>query len=204
MPVSIRQIHPVFVGEVSGVDITKPLTPAGRGGHRRRHGQVCRAGVPRPEAHRRAADGVHAQLRRHRGCARRQRHEAPGQAPGHRHERRLQPRQGRQAAAPRQPPAAVQPRQHALALRQLVPGHPRQVFAAVRPGREQEGRQYRVRRTWARPTRRWTRRPGARSRTWCASTPSCTRAGRWASSTTPTRRRRCSSRCASAWCAPTP
>ena len=27
MPVSIRQIHPVFAGEVSGVDITKPLTP---------------------------------------------------------------------------------------------------------------------------------------------------------------------------------
>ena len=27
MPVSIRQIHPVFVGEVSGVDIGKPLTP---------------------------------------------------------------------------------------------------------------------------------------------------------------------------------
>ena len=27
MPVTIRQIHPVFVGEVSGVDITKPLTP---------------------------------------------------------------------------------------------------------------------------------------------------------------------------------
>ncbi len=26
MPVTIRQIHPVFVGEVSGVDITKPLT----------------------------------------------------------------------------------------------------------------------------------------------------------------------------------
>ena len=27
MPVTIRQIHPVFVGEVSGVDISKPLTP---------------------------------------------------------------------------------------------------------------------------------------------------------------------------------
>jgi len=26
MPVSIRQIHPVFVGEVSGVDLTKPLS----------------------------------------------------------------------------------------------------------------------------------------------------------------------------------
>ena len=38
------------------------------------------------------------QLRRHRGRARRQRHQAAGQAPRHRHERRLQPRQGRQAA----------------------------------------------------------------------------------------------------------
>jgi alpha-ketoglutarate-dependent 2,4-dichlorophenoxyacetate dioxygenase len=27
MPLSIRQIHPVFVGEVTGVDISKPLTP---------------------------------------------------------------------------------------------------------------------------------------------------------------------------------
>jgi alpha-ketoglutarate-dependent 2,4-dichlorophenoxyacetate dioxygenase len=26
MPVAIRQIHPVFVGEVSGVDISKPLS----------------------------------------------------------------------------------------------------------------------------------------------------------------------------------
>ena len=27
MTIAIRQIHPVFVGEVSGVDITKPLSP---------------------------------------------------------------------------------------------------------------------------------------------------------------------------------
>jgi len=27
MPLSIRQIHPVFVGEVAGVDISKPLAP---------------------------------------------------------------------------------------------------------------------------------------------------------------------------------
>src|SRR5262249_60892860 len=27
MSLSIRQIHPVFVGEVSGIDIAKPLTP---------------------------------------------------------------------------------------------------------------------------------------------------------------------------------
>jgi len=27
MPITFRQIHPVFVGEVSGVDLTKPLTP---------------------------------------------------------------------------------------------------------------------------------------------------------------------------------
>src|ERR1700733_13544168 len=27
MPIAIRQLHPVFVGEVSGVDCTKPLTP---------------------------------------------------------------------------------------------------------------------------------------------------------------------------------
>ncbi|HVQ77688.1 MAG TPA: TauD/TfdA family dioxygenase [Candidatus Binatia bacterium] len=28
MTVSIRQIHPVFVGEVSGIDVTRPLSPA--------------------------------------------------------------------------------------------------------------------------------------------------------------------------------
>ena len=27
MTISVRQIHPVFVGEVSGIDIAKPLTP---------------------------------------------------------------------------------------------------------------------------------------------------------------------------------
>src|SRR2546422_2075748 len=27
MTISIRQIHPVFVGEVSGVDLARPLTP---------------------------------------------------------------------------------------------------------------------------------------------------------------------------------
>ena len=27
MPIAFRQIHPVFVGEVSGVDLTRPLTP---------------------------------------------------------------------------------------------------------------------------------------------------------------------------------
>jgi alpha-ketoglutarate-dependent 2,4-dichlorophenoxyacetate dioxygenase len=27
MTIAIRQIHPVFVGEVSGVDITRPITP---------------------------------------------------------------------------------------------------------------------------------------------------------------------------------
>src|ERR1700739_4009586 len=26
MPITFRQIHPVFVGEVSGIDLTKPLT----------------------------------------------------------------------------------------------------------------------------------------------------------------------------------
>jgi alpha-ketoglutarate-dependent 2,4-dichlorophenoxyacetate dioxygenase len=27
MPITIRQIHPLFVGELSGVDLMKPLTP---------------------------------------------------------------------------------------------------------------------------------------------------------------------------------
>jgi alpha-ketoglutarate-dependent 2,4-dichlorophenoxyacetate dioxygenase len=28
VPVAIRQIHPVFAGEVSGIDISRPVSPA--------------------------------------------------------------------------------------------------------------------------------------------------------------------------------
>ena len=66
MTLSIRQIHPVFVGEVSGVDLNRPL--------RREEVAAIDAGMDRYAVlvfHDQnltddAADGVHAQLRRDR------------------------------------------------------------------------------------------------------------------------------------------
>ena len=78
MTVSIRQLHPHFFGEVSGVDLRKPLTPQEAEGYRSRHGQIRRAAVPRPGHHRRAATGLRAEFRRARESARRQRHQAGG------------------------------------------------------------------------------------------------------------------------------
>ena len=76
MTIRIRQIHPVFVGEVDGVDLRRPLAADGGRGDRGRHGSLRRAGVPRPAAHRRAADGVQPQLRRDRARAWQQHHQA--------------------------------------------------------------------------------------------------------------------------------
>ena len=55
MTVTIRQLHPHFFGEVSGVDLRKPLTPQEAARHRGRHGQIRRAAVPRPGHHRRSS-----------------------------------------------------------------------------------------------------------------------------------------------------
>ena len=146
MALSIRQIHPVFVGEVSGIDLDQAARPRGRGGHRGRHGPLCRARLPRPAPHRRAADGVHAQFRRDRECRRQQHHQARRAAPAGRHERRLEPRPEQQAAGARRPPPHVQSRQPALAFGQLVPRHSGQVLDAVGAHRCDQGRQHRVRR----------------------------------------------------------
>ena len=69
MAVTIRKLHPLFVGEVTGVDLTQPLGARRGGRDRGRHGRIRRAGVSRAGHHRRAAAGVRAEFRRARGCA---------------------------------------------------------------------------------------------------------------------------------------
>ena len=64
----------------------------------------------------------------------------------YRAERRLQSRQGRQAAAEGSPHPSVQSRQLPVAFRQLVPADPGEILAAVGAGGEPEGRQHRIRR----------------------------------------------------------
>ena len=78
MTVTIRQLHPHFFGEVSGVDLRKPLTPQEAARYRGRHGQIRRAAVPRSGHHRRTANGVRAEFRRARESARRQCRQAGG------------------------------------------------------------------------------------------------------------------------------
>ncbi len=124
----------------------KAAHPRRRRRDRSRHGQVRGAGVPRSTHHRRAADGVLAEFRPARRRARRQCDEAGGQAARHRHERRLQSRQGRQASCPRLTPASVQPRQFAVAFGLVVPRDAGKILAAVGAHRQQKGRQHRVRR----------------------------------------------------------
>ena len=76
MPVAIRQIHPVFAGEVSGVDITKPVSPedvaAIEAGMDKYAVLVFRDQNITDEQQMR----VQPQLRRHRDRTRRQRHQA--------------------------------------------------------------------------------------------------------------------------------
>ena len=78
-------------------------------------------------------------------------------------DRRLQPRQGRQAAGARRPPPHVQSRQPAVAFGQLVPRDPGEIFDAVRRASSRPGRQHRVRRH-ARRLRRARRRDRAPGR----------------------------------------
>ena len=96
MTVAFRQLHPVFAGEVSGVDLRQPLEQGRGRGDRGRHGPICRAGVPRPAAHRRAAGGVQPQFRRDRARGEQQRRQARAAPAVGRARRHLEPR-------PRQP-----------------------------------------------------------------------------------------------------
>ena len=146
MTVTIRQLHPHFVGEVSGVDLRKPLTP--------QEAPEIEAGMDKYAVllfrdqdmtdEQQLAFALNFGERENR--ARRQRRQATGFAAHDRAERRLQSRQGRQAAAARHRVAPVQSRQLPVAFRQLVPPDPGEIFAAVGAGGEPEGRQHRIRR----------------------------------------------------------
>ena len=199
---SIRQIHPVFVGEVSGLDLRKPLSAE--------EVAALEAGMDRYAVlvfhDQRLSDeeqmaftlnfGVLEEARGGNITKPEERRLAVGD------ERRLESRQGRRAARSRFPPAAVQSGQHALALRQLVPGHPRQVLVALGAGRESEGRQHRVRRHAGglRCPRRGNegghRGPGVRALAAVLPGVAGSRA------TTRTRSGRCSVPCVSGWFAP--
>ena len=201
MALSIRPIQPEFAGEVSGVDITQPLS--------REDVAAIEAGMDRyavlvfhdqhltDDAQRaftpqfRHAGGVARRAYRHTG-------RAPAAA---RHAGCVQSRQGPEAAGARRPAAHVQPRQPAVAFRQLVSRGAGEVFAAVRAYRGGPRRSHRVRRH-ARRLRRAGRRdqggdrgPGLRTfADVLARRARLHRADR-------ARSGRCSGRCASAWCA---
>ena len=72
MTVTIRQVGPCFAAEVDGIDMRKPLSARRGGGDPCRHGQVRRAGVPRPGHRRRAAARLHPEPGRHRARHRHQ------------------------------------------------------------------------------------------------------------------------------------
>ena len=146
MTVTIRQLHPHFFGEVSGVDLRKPLTP--------QEAADIEAGMDKYAVllfrnqditdEQQLAFALNFGERENR--ARRHRHQEGRLSADLRAERRLQPRQGRQAAAARQPHPSVQSRQLPVAFRQFVPPDSGQILAAVGAGGEPEGRQHRIRR----------------------------------------------------------
>ena len=121
MALEIRPLHPVFVGEVSGIDLRQPLSPADAAAidagmdryavlvfHDQDINDEQQLAFSRTFRHARAegAAGHHPQ--------------GVGEPAGAGHGRRLQPRQGQQGHVARRPPAVVQSRQPAVALRQLV------------------------------------------------------------------------------------
>ena len=103
MTVAIRQLHPHFFGEVSGVDLRKPLTP--------QEAADIEAGMDkyavllfRDQDITDEQQLAFALNFGERENARGGTVDQEGRLPAHlRAERRLQPRQGRQAAAARQP-----------------------------------------------------------------------------------------------------
>ena len=156
---SIRSTAPFFAGEVSGVDLRKPLS---HGRSRRRpcrHGRVRRAGVPRPAASTTSSSSPSAAAsgRSSRRPATSPRRE--DRRLQHGPERHLQPRQEQQGAGARRPPPAVRPGQPAVALRQLVQGGAGEVFAALGAHASRRPAATPSSPTCAPPTTRSTRRP---------------------------------------------
>ena len=132
MAIAIRQLHKHFVGEVSGVDLRKPLT--------RTEAAAIEAGMDKYAVlvfhgqditdEQQMAFALNFGERENARGGNVTKKEDYGSA--HRAERRLQPRQGRQAAAARPPHASVQSRQLPVALRQFVPRRSRRNFRCCR------------------------------------------------------------------------
>ena len=134
MPSDIKPIDPVgrsfFAGEVSGIDLTRPLSP--------QEVEAVHAGMDRFGVlvfhDQKIDDEQQLAFSRSLGPLEQATGDiaAPAGPPGqHGAERHLQPRQEQQGAGARRPPPPVRARQPALALRQLVQGRAGQVFAAV-------------------------------------------------------------------------
>ncbi len=121
MTVTIRQLHPHFFGEVSGVDLRKPLTPE--------EASDIEAGMDKyavllfrdqdiTDEQQLAFALNFGEREKARGGTVTKKEDLPAHLGA---ERRFQSRQGRQAAAARSPHPSVQPRQLPVAFRQLVP-----------------------------------------------------------------------------------
>jgi len=131
MTISIRQIHPVFVGEVSGIDIAKPRTPD--------EVAAIKAGMDRYAVlvfhDQKITDEQQMAFSQNFGPL----EDARGGNITKPEDKRLQTGMNDvsnlgsrwSAARARVPRAPVQSRQHALALRQLVPGGPGAVLAPL-------------------------------------------------------------------------
>ena len=119
MAIAIRQLTKHFAGEVSGVDLRKPLT--------KDEAAEIEAGMDK-----------YAVLVFHDQDITDDQQMAFAL--------NFQPRQGRQAVRERSPHASVQSRQLPVAFRLVVPPDPGEILAAVRAGGEPEGRQHRIRR----------------------------------------------------------
>ena len=78
MPLSIRPLTPAFAGEVSGVDITKPLTPEEVAAIEAGMDKYAVLVFPDQQLTDEQQMAFTRQLRRHRGAPRRQRHQAAG------------------------------------------------------------------------------------------------------------------------------
>ena len=144
MTISISQLHPVFAGEVSGADLTKPLS--------REDVAAIEAGMDKYAVlvfhDQKLTDDQQMAFTRNFGEI----ENATGNNITKPQERRLPVGmndvsnldQDNKPLAARRPPAHVQPRQPALALRQLVPRHSGEVFPALGAHGRHPRRQHRV------------------------------------------------------------
>ena len=146
MTVLIRQLHPHFVGEVSGVDLRKPLT--------RQEAVDIEAGMDKYAVLVFHGQDITDEQQLAFALNFGEREKARGGTVTKKEDYRLTTglndvsnlgKDGKPLPQ-RQPHPSVQPRQLPVAFRQLVPADPGKILAAVGAGGEPEGRQHRIRR----------------------------------------------------------